>query len=209
MNLREGTRRLALLLGAVGAILGGFASYAELQSVLNQRERHVKFELLANSDHAQKERKCRLLGYASGCFQIKLPPGATLVEQDQKKQTPTKFDPNAPYTAVPDDPYAATAEPSKTNGVPTKFSATEMEDAVPLPSEVNAGGIKTIYWAKGWAYTIESIEIDDGQTLYPTPAPSAWLCLLIALFPAIGFFIPWGAVRAIGWVGAGFVASSK
>jgi len=27
MNLKEGTRRLALLLGVVGAILGGFASY--------------------------------------------------------------------------------------------------------------------------------------------------------------------------------------
>jgi hypothetical protein len=44
MNLREGTRRLALLLGAVRTILGGFASYLELQSALNQRERHNKFE---------------------------------------------------------------------------------------------------------------------------------------------------------------------
>jgi hypothetical protein len=187
MNLREGTRRLALLLGVVGAIFGGFASYAELQSVLSQRERHVKFELLANSDHAQKERKCRLLGYASGCFQIKLPPGATLVEQDQKKQAPAKFDPNAPYTAAPDDPYAATA--------------------IPIPSVVMKGGIKTINWSHD--YGIDSIETEDGQTLYPTLAPSARLYLLVALFPVLGFFIPWGAIRAIGWVTAGFVASPK
>ena len=32
MNLKEGTRRLALLLGVVGAILGGFASYLVLQT---------------------------------------------------------------------------------------------------------------------------------------------------------------------------------
>jgi hypothetical protein len=36
MNLREGTRRLALLFGAVGAILGGFTSYMKLQTTLAQ-----------------------------------------------------------------------------------------------------------------------------------------------------------------------------
>jgi hypothetical protein len=50
MNLREGTRRLALFLGTVGAILGGFASYLELQSVLSQRTRHNAFQSLAGSD---------------------------------------------------------------------------------------------------------------------------------------------------------------
>src|ERR1019366_6650661 len=81
MNLREGTRRLALLLGAAGAIAGGFASYIALQPALDQRARHNKLEQLANLDDVQKERKCRLLGYDSGCFRMKLPPGATLVEQ--------------------------------------------------------------------------------------------------------------------------------
>jgi hypothetical protein len=178
----------------MGAIFGGFASYLDLQSVLNQRERHARFEQLANSDDAQKERKCRLLGYASGCFQIKLPAGATLVKQDQNKK---------------EDPYAATAEPSQTNGVPTKFSATEMEDAVPLPSELNEGGIKTINWAKGWDYTIESIETENNQTIYPTPAPNRWLYLVAAILPLLGFVLPWGLVRAVGWVGAGFLATSR
>jgi hypothetical protein len=84
-----------------------------------------------------------------------------------------------------------------------------MEDAVPLPSEVNAGGIKTINWAKGWAYTVESIETEDGQTLYPTPAPSRWLYLLAAICPVLGFALPWGLIRAVGWVGAGFLATSR
>lgn len=206
MNLREGIRRLALFLGAVGAILGSFASYLELQSVLNQRERHAKFELLANSANAQKERKCRSLGYASGCFQIKLPPGATLVEQDQKKQEDW-FVKNAPKKNA--DPYATTAEPPQTSGVPTKFSAAEMEDAVPLPSEVNAGGIKIINWAKGWDYTIESIETENSQMLYPTPAPNRWLYFVAAICPVLGFVLPWGLVRAVGWVGAGFTTSSE
>ena len=32
MNFKEGTRRLALLLGVLGTIVGGFASYIEFQT---------------------------------------------------------------------------------------------------------------------------------------------------------------------------------
>ena len=85
MNLREGTRRLALLLGVVGAIFGGFVSYFQLQSVTDQRARHNRFEQLANSDVVKQERKCRSLGYPSGCSQMPpLPPGFTL---DKPKYT--------------------------------------------------------------------------------------------------------------------------
>jgi hypothetical protein len=57
MNLHEGTRRLALLLGVVGALFGGFASYVELQSVIHQRALHERFDQLANSDVVRLERK--------------------------------------------------------------------------------------------------------------------------------------------------------
>jgi|GEM_PF-1357601 len=265
MNLKEGTRRLALLLGVAGMIGGGFVSYVELQAVLSQRARHNRFEQLAHSYDILKERKCRLLGYDSGCFRIKLPPGATLVEQapndwqtvpsGASQQMPPQNDEWSQYEVTPPvrtrnskpapsakvylndngspissapssetptakamhsppkpkytiedspDPYAATAEPS--SGVPTKFSS---EAVTPLASEVNMDGIKTINWSQGMDYRVESIETEDGQTLYPTPAPSRWLYLLIALLPALGFLVPWGAVRGIGWVGAGFVAGPK
>lgn len=147
MNLREGTRRLALLLGVVGAIAGGFVSYLELQTTLEQRARHNSFKQLATSDVVQQDRKEFLAGWVS---------------IDQKTGERTQWD-----------------------------------------QQVGKDGIKTIHWTED--NQIESIETVDGQTLYPTPAPSAWLYLLAALFPLLGFFIPWGAVRAIGWVGAGFV----
>jgi hypothetical protein len=87
---------------------------------------------------------------------------------------------------IPYDPYAAYALPNS--------------------SHVNRGGIETINWKNG--YAVASIETEDGQTLNPTAAPSAWLYLFIVLLPLFGFLIPWGVVRAIGWVGAGFVAKS-
>jgi hypothetical protein len=57
MNLREGTRRLALLLGAVGAILGGLLSYSQLQSNLHQRADHQSYERMANSSVVDQARK--------------------------------------------------------------------------------------------------------------------------------------------------------
>lgn len=187
MNLREGTRRLALLLGTVGAILGGLVSYLELQSVWEQWGRHNKFEQLANSSDVQKERKCRLLGYESGCFQIKLPAGATLVQQEPQEKE------HGPW-----DKYA--------DGGPAKF---KMEDATPLPTTLNSGGVKTVNWTKGKGYVVESLETEGGETLYPTLAPAAWEYLLIVFSPVLGFFIPWGVVRSIGWVGAGFAQPKK
>jgi hypothetical protein len=180
MNLKEGTRRLALLLGVVGAIAGGFASYAELQTVLSQRARHNRFEQLAASDVVQQERKI---------LKAWTPVQETPPKIDAR--TGERIQPNEQQTASPQqpqtDPYAAIA--------------------IPNPSDVNSGGIETINWSHD--YGVASIKTEDGQTLYPTAAPSASLYLLILLFPLLGFILPWAAIRAIGWVGAGFVASTK
>ena len=66
MNLREGTRRLALLFGVVGAILGGVFSYAQLQSVMRQRADHRQFEQLAGSPVAQQARRSLEISCADG-----------------------------------------------------------------------------------------------------------------------------------------------
>lgn len=148
MNLKEGTRRLALLLGVVGAILGGFASYLGLQSVLEQRASYAKFEQLANSDVVNLKRK--------DCLSDDPPPGyAKLASQLQE----------------------------------------------------NTAGIKIIYWADDCKVVM--IETDDWDWLSPELAPGGWEYLLIGLLPILGFFIPWVAVCAIGWVGTGFVTGSK
>ena len=182
MNLREGTRRLALLLGVVGAIIGGFASYVELQTTLGQRARHNRFEQLANPSVVQQARK--------SCF-----GGSAQSEHGpwEKYQTPQESVPPLTKGDILVPPYCFTpiADPNTADYT---------------PSELNNGGIKTVHFENR---EIASIETLDGQTIYPTPAPSAWLYLLAALFPLLGFLIPWGAVRAIGWVGAGFVAVAK
>jgi hypothetical protein len=73
-------------------------------------------------------------------------------------------------------------------------------------SEVNKGGVKTIVWTKDHA--VYSIETEEGEILRPTAPPTMWKYLLGASFPVLVFFIPWGLLRAIGWVGAGFFDKS-
>jgi hypothetical protein len=167
MNLKEGTRRLALLLGVVGAILGGFASYIELQSLIRQRADHMRFEQLTNSDAV-------------------------------KQAKPQSDDPISEFMGLPRDKQLAALQqlpPENQDRLLAQIKARRKD------------GIKTILWTKDNG--VESIETQDGQTLYPTPTPAGWTYLLTALFPILGFLIPWGAVRAIGWVGAGFAESPK
>ena len=189
MNLREGTRRLALLFGVVGAIAGGFFSYLTLQPALDQRASHNKFEQLANSDVVQQKRKV---------LQTQIDLSAGLV-------------PSPPIGASGGPPPGSIIKPigpQQASGVqPNAGVQFDMSTFIPIPSVVMKGGIKTINWSQD--YRVVSIETEDGQTLYPTPAPSAWTYLLIGLFPILGFFIPWGAIRAIVWVAAGFKESSK
>ena len=226
MNLKEGTRRLALLLGVAGAILGGIASYAELQSALSQRTRHIRFERLANSDAAEQERKWLLR-------QVQAPPPTFQGPDGRTYQFPVGTDEAAAIayfkkkgitgpSTVSQDPYALIAEPSQgtTESYPvTEFMALPQDRQLAMLRELarenqdrllavvkarREGGIKTIHWTKDNG--VESIQTEDGQTIYPTPAPAMWTYLLLALGPVFGFFIPWALVRAVGWVRAGFIA---
>jgi hypothetical protein len=210
VNLKEGTRRLALLLGVVGAILGGFVGYLQLQSELGQRARHNRFEQSASSPVVRQAWK--------SCFERSAPqetaPPDHLATQwkalnpqqrqlamsrmtaDQKLKLATALgykqdspNPLPPAKFIPPFCYTPIADP-------------KVSDYTPV--ELNADGIKTVHFENR---AIASIETQDGQTLYPTPAPGAWSYAGIALLPLLGFFIPWAAIRAIGWVLAGFVAS--
>jgi hypothetical protein len=214
MNLREGTRRLALLLGVVGAIFGGFVSYFQLQSTMRQRADHQQFEQLASSQIVQDARNC-LKGVLSerGCDEEKTD------RWDDYRVSP--FFPDSKAISLPGgrirDYPKSMSEEQMEKVLQKEFppGSTDVRQEQPTratwetfpPYAVNQGGIKIVHWDSNLG--IASIETEGGKTLYPTPAPAWWTYLLIAFFPIVGFFIPWGAVRAIGWVGAGFAESSK
>jgi hypothetical protein len=81
-------------------------------------------------------------------------------------------------------------------------TAPNIVSADPDPSTINEDGVKTVVWNKG--YGVAWLVTEDGETLYPTPAPSVWAYLSVVVFPVFGFLIPWGVVKAVGWVTVGF-----
>lgn len=180
MNLREGMRRLALLLGVAGAILGGFASYIELRKTIRTKAEHNQFALVSS--------RIEELG------------------KETQKEYPVNNDLNPASLGLrvlgknPQFWPWLSGNVSQRPELPKPWEVYSARQAQPDPWESAA---------KQDDWRVWGIKSPDGQTLYPTPAPSVWSYFLIPILPALGFVVPWGAVRAIGWVGAGLVQPSK
>lgn len=174
-------KRLALFVGALGAIAGCIATFVFLSDILEQRARHQAFERLANSQVVQQQRKL---------LQQPIVQSSAVTEWDAQGN---------PILQRPGASTTASTQPQ-----------LDWSKAQPLPSEVDKGGIKTINWTGDLGdLGVGSIDTEDGRTLYPEPAPSFWSYLLPLFFPVLGFFIPWGLVSAVVWVGAGFVDNQQ
>jgi hypothetical protein len=194
MNLKEGTRRLALLLGVVGAICGGVASYVESQPTVKQRALHIQFDRLAASKAVAE--KINIL-QATPDFV----PAPWVKYAEKNAQTPP-----GKYSLSDIDPPEIDPRTGERISSPShvkEYDPWELAAAEYGATIIKKDGVRSIHWSK--EHGVESIETDDGQILYPTAAPEAWKYVLLALFPVFGFLITWGTIRAIAWVGIGFV----
>jgi hypothetical protein len=147
MNLREGTRRLALLLGAVGAIIGGFASYMQLQTVLDQRARHNRFEQLATSDVVQQVRK-KVQAEPNDWQTIPDDKWAKYAVKSEHTQyydpntgEPILIDPQTGHGIETDKKTGQSFEIDPKTGERIQAAPDFLADAIPISSEVNKGGI--------------------------------------------------------------------
>lgn len=268
MNFKEGVRRLALLLGGLGAILGGFVSYTILSEALIQSAHHNKFERIAHSNSVIKARmkwisarippdydalakrsggSVAMFGpdgkvrdvpiedenkvLASGgewAIRFTAPNGTKLWVRESEMKAAIKAGDMLDGQGYSDqqkllaviwetlgakkrDEFLAQLNPEQKHALRTlvEFVGQEGVDwftknAPVPPSEVNTGRIRTIRWSRKLG--VVSIETADGQKLFPTPGPRTSTYLLIGFLPVLGFILPWGAIRAIGWVGVGFAA---
>ncbi len=180
MNLGEGTRRLALLLGVVGAILGGFVSYIELQETMRTKAEHDQFALVSS--------RIEELGKET---QKAYPAYSDLNPADLGLRVLGKYPQFWPWVGGhalqrPELPKPWEVHSAQQPQLDSWESAAKQDD-----------------------WRVWGIKSPDGQTLYPTTAPGVWSYVLIAILPVLGFFIPWCVVRAIGWVAAGFFQPAK
>ena len=178
MNIREGTRRLALLLGVLGALFGGFVSALQLQELLQQRRNHERFERVST--------RIAQLGKQT---QMAYPSYADMEPLDLGLKVLAKYPEIWPWV--------------------TGSSITT--PLIPQPTGLNSANETTRdngFWdktTKSGDLSIWGITTPDGQTFLPAPAPNNWMFLWVLVLPALGFFIPWGAVHSIGWVLKGYI----
>ncbi len=171
MNFKEGMRRVALLVGALGIILGCFASYVVLRDAQRALVRYKEFDLLTKSDAVQQERNSWALTLrytpdkAIEAFR-KLPENRQRdvfggLAQDERADLVAKLKcepllPGSPSTPATlenlshVDPYA---EYQHAKDDPYACMAEETD---PPTSAVNKGGIKAIHWSR--VLSVESIE---------------------------------------------------
>jgi hypothetical protein len=210
---------MALLLGIAGAVCGAFAALVEFRPSLKEAVQHYRFEKFASSDAVQDSRNCwKGVLTERGCNEEKQGPGGVI---HQAGATPI---PMAWSLAFPDS-QAVELPDGQIRDFPISMSKRQIEDAVqeqfpsgstvgrhehltkgpweefPL-SVVDRGEISVVRWNADLG--LASIETGDGEVLYPVPSPAWWTYALILMFPILGFFIPWSAVRAGGWIGSQF-----
>ena len=205
MNVREGSRRLALLLGVVGALFGGFMSFLQLQQVLNQRSIHNSLEgdisqmrplpqgAVVDSDFLKGAIKVGELEQSGS-------PPTPATSPSQPKEWDASGKPIVDYDALAAQVRAEHPAPAK---------ADKWQKYTVPPDDLTSAR-KPVAEAHGNPAdsTLVSTKNDDSRTLYPTPAPSIWRYALLFLWPLVGFFIPWGTIRGIVWVVTGFIQTS-
>lgn len=179
MNFSHGMRRLAIFVGVLGAVAGTFYAHRALHNVPAERYQYKVFETLAVSDVVKKEQTWLLSA------------------RTQSKEKTPDYDALAKkYGGVRGVPPGLTAEPITPPVLPAGFYRI-------VSTQVNSDRIKTIHWKPD--YSVDFFEMQDGGYLFPGASPSGWLYLLWVAYPALGFVLVWGTVRAIGWVVIGFL----
>jgi hypothetical protein len=186
MNFSEGMRRLGILLGALGGLVGGVVGYIGAQPLWAARANHKRFASLMA---LPAMRKVTMEVKHSGTISAGVPS----FEDFMKEYSDT----GRIFTGrLKDLEGVEVFESTYADGSRDIFKASPLLKG-------NPDGIEKVHIdATG---VISSIGLSTGETIYQTDLPSFFRAYLApALFPLAGFLLPWGALKAVAWVGAGF-----
>jgi len=208
MNFREGTRRIGIVLAVLGACVGCVLPWGDTAPVWRTWGEHKRFQALLSTPTVRR---------ASGAdWFAKHAPGA-----DKWCDVDPSVRPPPPGYRIIDPCYETNASEkgklhwieippweqvrSKHPPVPGRVAATvlRLESFAPDPSR---DGIALIHYDSSGA--IASLELTTGVRIDRADAPSFLRALVIPqMFPLVGFLRPWGTLKTIAWVVAGFTKS--
>jgi hypothetical protein len=196
-------RRLGILLGAAGGIMGGFLAFVpafgNALGVWSTLTAHRKFESAMALPTVQKAAKA-----------IATAPAQAARRNPLDSLPPPR---GGKFGGIPVDSTVAGArlpagftevDPSQVGlwvDVVPQDGGTTIVDPNPL-LKGNRDGVDSIQFDTGKRVT--AIGFTTGGWVYRTEAPKFSAYLVLLAFPAFGFLLPWAVVRLVTWVGTGF-----
>jgi hypothetical protein len=227
MNVREGTRRLGIVLGLCGAILGGYLEHGHARAVWHNYRAAKRFESLSASPAIQRVaegikeyRNGPLATYPWINYTFNQQSGKLEYHADiirlladshfQKLDTPSQ----KTVLGQIDSRFSGLSESDlqsiKHRMAPIAVEADAVNQRKPgdTPDKaikvlVNAGGIKEVLAGKDG---ISQIHLSTGESVRRTDDPSPMGYLRLLLYPLLGFLLPLVSVCIITWVASGFFA---
>jgi len=228
MNVQRGTRRLGIVLGLCGAILGGYLARSYARAVWHNYMASRRFESLMASPTIEKVAKA---------IRENNDPIATYPWINYRfNEHSGKLEYQADIQSLLNDPRFQSLDTSSQKlvlgQIDTRFSGLSDSDLQSLkhrmapiavvytgdslklgdkPNKggttkvlVNAGGIKEVLAGKDG---ISQIHVSTGEALRRIEAPRPMVYLRLLLYPLIGFLAPLIAVHMLAWVASGFFAT--
>ena len=198
MNIREGMRRLGILVGAAGGLVGGFLGYGEAQPLWQTHVAYRKFESLmalpimhkvastVKEYQADSSRLDFLAREYGGSTECRTPP--------------------LDYSAIVASAGSVVFERAKIN-VPPGYTLDKDPAPCSIVVQVNLNGIKEVYVDKVGG--ISEIDLTTGEGVPKTDPPHLQSHGAIVLYPIMGFLIPWCALRLLTWAGSGFFEAPR
>ena len=180
MNVREGMRRLGILLGVCGGILGGFIAYSTAETLWNTGAAYRKFASLMASPAMHKVANDPFTPY--GGFEVQSKKnkfGDIPVAESEDREIVSEGDGNGGV-------YLLQVHP-RLKG--------------------NADGIAKVHFDA--SQRVASIELTTGEPVPRTEDPKLRAYFALLAYPVFGFLLPWGGIRVFTWVGSGFVAARQ
>lgn len=227
-------RRLGLLLGSCGAILGGLSAYNDAQTLWAAWTAHRKFESAMALPTIQRLTNDRWAEYQTRTAPVTLP--ADFFEKQRSSDIAVGKKVKAKYPGSYDDlsdedlgrrvrkkfPHGFDSTNSKASAWfemhAPKREADDWETVAEgdghggmwiLPAHPllkgNSDGVERVRFDR--AKRVVGVILSQGEALSRTDLPDFGAYLVLLAYPLLGFLVPWGSFRILTWVGRGFFQS--
>jgi hypothetical protein len=188
MNVREGMRRLGIVLGVLGSAVGILSGFESAQNLWNAHITHQRFESLMASP--------TMLSIAKDIKWFDT--------EDSKKADQLTADPD--FLKLSDDEQKYILGRVKRQGAasPTTGGTAPSDERHVMDVLVNLDGVKEVIVDKSGQ--ISSVILQTGESIPRTEQPTLMAFMSLILYPVGGFLAPWGTIRVLAWLASGFLS---